>query len=281
MKKFLKIFLSTVLVLSFAFPVFAQRARRVDTSVRPLSADDAKERWEEFLVSRPVKDYCFKFDMAHLPRKSEAVEYFGYVWGRHLSGGTYSMRLKISQKSDAGKSAEFLFVSKNGVCRMFKKTGGKVEEIPHSDWFKPILDGLVYTPFDFAAPYKKWKSNYAGPGRVGRAVHFFDMRPDAEFAEKNPNLKKVRIALSREFNAPFYTEYYGEGESPERALMLDSIKKIGDVWFMKEIEMQDKKNRDKDKMKIVAIKFFDSLSPEIFDVENFGKEIENPILEEI
>lgn len=281
MNKFLKIFLSAALVLSFAVPAFSQRARRVDTSVRPLSADDASERWSEFLASRPAKDYCFKFDMAHLPRKSESVEYFGYVWGRHVSGGTYFMRLKIAKKSDENKSAEFLFISENGVCKMFKKTGGKIGEIPQSDWFKPILDGLVYTPFDFAAPYKKWKSNYAGPGRVGRAVHFFDMRPDAEFSEKNPNLKKVRIALSREFNAPFYTEYYGEGDSPERALTLDSIKKIGDVWFMKEIEMQDKKNRDKDKMKITAIKFFDSLPFEIFDVKNFEKEIENPILDEI
>lgn len=281
MNKFFKIFLSAALVLSFAFPSYAQRARRVDTSVRPLSADGARERWAEFLASRPVKDYCFKFDMVHLPRKSEGVDYFGYVWGRHVSGDTYFMRLKIAKKSDEKKSAEFLFVSENGVCKMFKKTGGKVVEIPQSDWFKPILDGLVYTPFDFAAPYKKWKSNYAGPGRQGRAVHFFDMRPDAEFAEKNPDLKKVRIALSREFNAPFYTEYYGGGEAPERTLMLDSIKKIDDVWFMKEIEMQDKKNRDKDKMKITAIKFFDSLSREIFYITNFGKEIENPILEEI
>lgn len=281
MKNFFRQLLFFTLIFTFAISAFAQRARRVDTSVRPLSIADANERWAEFLSSRPVKDYCFKFDMTHLPRKSEGVEYFGYVWGKHLSGDTFFMRLKIAKKVDEKESAEFLFLSENGICKMFKKFDGKVVEIPQSDWFKPILDGLIYTPFDFASPYKKWASNYAGAGRVGRAVHFFDMRPDAEFAKKNPNLKKVRIALSREFNAPFYTEYYGEGESPERTLLLGVIKKIDDIWFMKEVEMQDKKNRDKDKMEIVAIKFFNSIPFEIFDVKAFDKEIENPILDEI
>ena len=274
------LFLGFALVLAAA-PASAQRSRRADTSVRPLSIEDASARWAEFLANRPMRDYAFKFSLSHLPRKSDAAEYEGLFWGKHFSGDTFFMRLKIWRKSEESAAEEFLFVSENGECKMFKKSCGRAEQIPQSDWFKPILAGLIYSPFDFATPYKKWAANYAGPGRVGRAVHFFDMRPDEKFAAQNPQIKKVRIALSREFNAPFYTEYYGEGGEPSRTMLLDSIKKIDGVWFMKEMEMQDKSSRDKDKMKICAIKFYESLPLEIFTEKSLEDGIETPALDEI
>lgn len=270
-----------VLAAAAATPLGAQRARRVDTSVRPLAPEDASLRWAEFLASRPVRDYAFKFEMEHLPRKSAATEYEGYFWGKHFSGDTFFMRLKIWRKAEEGSAEEFLFVSENGECKMFKKECGKAAQIPQSDWFKPILAGLVYSPFDFATPYKKWAHNYAGPGRVGRAVHFFDMRPGEEFSRQNPQIKKVRIALSREFNAPFYTEYYGADGEVSRTMLLDAIKKIDGVWFMKEMEMQDAKSRDKDKMKIVAIKFFEDMPLDIFTEKSLEEGIEAPQVDEI
>ncbi|MBO7521689.1 MAG: outer membrane lipoprotein-sorting protein [Opitutales bacterium] len=280
MKKLFGFFCLGLMLVLAAAPADAQRARRADTSVRPLTREDADQRWAEFLASRPARDYAFKFELSHMPRKSPASEYEGYFWGKHFSGDTFFMRLKIWRKSEESSAEEFLFVSENGECKMFKKECGKPAQIPQSDWFKPLLAGLVYTPFDFAAPYKKWAANYAGPGRVGRAVHFFDMRPGGDFARQNPQIKKVRVALSREFNAPFYTEYYGEGDTPSRSMLLDSIKKIGDIWFMKEMEMQDKATRDKDKMKIAAVKF-DELPIEIFSEKSLEEGIENPILDEI
>lgn len=159
-----------------------------------------------------------------MPRRGESTFHSGSIWGRHISSDTFLQRIEINSKDPAKSAAAYLILSRGGAARVYAFDGSSVSEIPPEKWREPLLNGLIYSPFDLLAPYKGWPAAYAGPGRIVKAVHFFDLVPGAEDAAANPGLKKVRVALSREFNAPFQTEFFGPS-GVERVLSLDSVKR--------------------------------------------------------
>ena len=134
------------------------------------------------------------------------------------------------------------------------------------------MDGIIYSPFDVLMPFKTWKSTYYGPGRVARAVHFYDLMAPENFS----GISKIRVALSREFNAPFQTEYFDKDGDVSRVLSLGSVKKFDEKWIVKELEMFDKNSRDRDTIKIVSAKFLDKFPAGVFEVNELSKYFEAP-----
>lgn len=258
----------------------AQRSRNLSEVVHPLTPEDAAERWAEFAASRPADGYCFDFEIEHMPRRGESTFHSGSIWGRHISSDTFLQRIEINSKDPAKSAAAYLILSRGGAARVYAFDGSSVSEIPPEKWREPLLNGLIYSPFDLLAPYKGWPAAYAGPGRIVKAVHFFDLVPGAEDAAANPGLKKVRVALSREFNAPFQTEFFGPS-GVERVLSLDSVKKVEGNWIARRIEMSDKVSRDKDRISITAAKFTDAIPSETFSPETLGARAARPELESL
>jgi hypothetical protein len=129
-------------------------------------------------------------------------------------------------------------------------------------------------------PYKHWPWSYFGPGRVDYALHFFDLKAPAGFAENAPNFAVVRVALSREFNVPYQTEYFNADGKLMRTLSLSSVKKFQENWITKQIEMLDNVTRNKDKI-VIRQGSFEKLPVEIFDVRNLDKPADVPQLEDL
>lgn len=241
--------------------------------VFPLTPEEAAQRWSEFSATRPAADYCFAFELEHKPRKGESRVYDGLIWG--TAGDITQANTRISLRDrDSKEPAEFLILGNSGKPEIYRFKGGKTQKLETTQWLAPLMDGLIYSPFDVLMPFKTWDSSYFGPGRVARAVHFYDLKAPENFS--GANISKIRVALSREFNAPFQTEFFDKNGDVSRVLSLGSVKKFDEKWIVKELEMFDKNSRDRDTIKIVSAKFLKEFPEGIFDVEKLSKSFEAP-----
>ncbi len=245
------------LAVLFFFPAcgaFAQhKAPRAADKVHPLSQEEASERWREFSSSRPVADYCLDFTLTHVPRRDAESVYRGTLWGTEISADVV-MRVIVKKDGDE-KYSDFLLRAGKNYSEIIKFENGKAVVLGDEDWLKPVCDGLIYSVFDILMPYRFWNSvSYAGAGRIGQAVHYFDISAPKDFREKCPALRNVKVALSREFNSPVQTEIFGPEGVLLRTVTLDTFKKVDDLWIMLKIDIRDDVTRDKDKLKFTAAK---------------------------
>ncbi|MBO6101965.1 MAG: outer membrane lipoprotein-sorting protein [Opitutales bacterium] len=283
MKTLLKIFAALILAAASALPAFGQaRKSNKAAQVRDISQADAARRWSEFLESRPSGDYVFKFELEHMPRQSESAMYEGEIFGKYFSAQNFLMRVEIRPAQSPEKTKKYLLKKIGGKIGVWEESAGKIKKLDDPrDWLRPMLEGLIYTPFDVLMPFKSWPCKYAGAGRAMRAVHFFDLCAPDGFPKGEADLSRVRVALSREFNAPFQTEYFDAKGEVSKAVNLSSVKKIDGNWIVKKIETLDKKSRDKDKITILRAGFFDALDPKIFDESALAEPAKIPELKEL
>jgi len=267
--------MSTLGVLIFVFNLsHAQRTLRTNDRVAPLPSEAAKERWQEFFNSRQSENYFFEFDLVHIPRKSESTTYKGFLLGKYFDGN-YHTRLILS---DEKSNEDFLMIYSNrGEHKVYKfdKEINAPRLLEKSEWTNSFIKELISSPFEVFMPYKSWESFYTGAGRIGQAVYFYTLKSPSE------DLPNVRIALSREFNHPVQSEFLKENIA-QKTVSLSSVKKVGDYWIMKDVEIKDNISKDKDKMIVVAANLEDILDKKLFTPENLGKAIEQkPVLERI
>lgn len=274
MRKFLyAAFFCTGLFLALSSG-YSQGVRGNSSSrVFPLTPEEAARRWAEFSATRPAADYCFAFILEHKPRRGESRDYEGLIWG--TAGDVSQANTRISLRDKATKEpVEFLILGNSGKPEIYRFKGGKTEKLETTQWLSPLMEGLIYSPFDVLMPFKTWPSSYFGPGRVARAVHFYDLKAPENFS--GADISKIRVALSREFNAPFQTEFFDKNGDVSRVLSLGSVKKFDEKWIVKELEMFDKNSRDRDSIKIVSAKFLKEFPEGIFDVKTLSKTFEAP-----
>ncbi len=263
--------------------------RRADTRVVPLQQDDARQKWQNFKSSRTA-DCCMDFTIEHAPRRGESVEYAGTLFNLN-DGATTLTRILVEKAGNGGgasaasrPAADILLINSPGGAQVWKFDGNKAVRLPKSEWLSPIMDGLIYSPFDLLVPYKSWEAKYAGPGRIGQAVHFFDLQAPEDFnlpgGEPDVKVGKVRVALTREFDTPAAAEVYSNFGRLLKTLTLASAKKIDGVWLAAKLELRDDITRSKDILRFTAAKMRAALPKGIFSPESLGKRPEKPLLEE-
>ena len=276
MKRVFTYFLLGVLAVFVSANAFAQRSPRPADKVHRLTDEEALERWNEFLNSQTAPYYTFAMELEHRPRRGESVYYDAMMFGK-TRGNDFSIRLDISAREGGSSTTSFLIISESGKNKIYRSRGEKIEQLDESQWHVPLIEGLIYTPFDILMPYKHWPWKYYGAGRVGRALHFFDLLAPEGFASE---ISLVRVGLSREFNAPFQTEYFDSQKKLMRTMSLSSVKKFQENWITKQIEMQDAQLRDKDRLTIMRGSFT-PLPPEIFDAKILNVSALTPALEDL
>ncbi len=280
--------LSTLVVLFFFTSVYAQPSRTGRTADRvvPLSQQESAERWLEFTSSKLATDFCMDFTIRHIPRRGAETLYKGTIWGTEINGVS-TMRLRLSKDGNE-EFGDYILKSSKNFDSITKFENGEAIKLDYSAYHKPLLDGLIYTPFDLLMQYRYWKNvEYKGADRIGQAVHYFDISAPKEFAEKFPQINVVRIALSREFNHPVQTEFFDSQKNLVKTSTLSSVKKVGDFWIARQIDLRNDITRDKDRLTFIAARLatkFENLDL-IFDESKIeqqkGVDKIKPVLEEI
>lgn len=266
--------MSALAALIFVFDASAQPRRPVNDKVAPLSKREAAERWAEF-SSAKLADYCMSFSISHNPRRGESVFYDGLIFGSERDGAALT-RIRIKKSGDpSAKFADFILKNTPRGSEIFTAENGKWKKIPESEWFKPMLGGLVYSPFDILMPYRFWEARYDSAGRIGQAVYFFALAAPEGF---KGGVSKVVLALTRDFNAPAQTEIFGGDGKLVKTVSLGSVKKVDGLWIMRESSARDELSRDKDILRFRAAKLRAALPASVFSTDAAPTAPETPEL---
>ena len=265
--------LSTFFVLIFLPDVNGQFTHKPRFSEGiDLSPDAASERWGQFASSRLGGDYAMAFDLTHRPLRGEDVKYKGYMLGAEFGGAVYT-RIYVAPLAAIENGETFILKNSPSGSAVWKFENGKFVELKKQDWQKPLIKGLLYSPFDLLMPYKHWQAKYAGAGRVGQAVHNFDLENSA-FARQ-----KVRVSLTRDFNAPAQIQIF-ENSVLKKTARLGSVKKVDGLWIMREASVKDNSTRNNDVLRFTHAKFKIALPKEIF-APTSSKEIKIPSMQKL
>ena len=253
--------MGTFIVLIFLPAASAQALKKpkFDAGV-PLTEAAAAERWGEFAANRLGGDFCMKFSITHRPRRGEDVKYMGVIMGAERGDAVYT-RIQIAPAANPDAFESFIFKNGPRGSAVWKLENGKFAPLPPDRWFAPLCKGLLYSPFDIMMPYKFWDAKYAGSGRAGQPVNFFRLA-SAAFAQKT-----VEVALTKDFNVPAQIRIFAGGALVKTA-RLGSVKKIGDVWIMREASVKDESTKDSDVLLFTAGKFKISLPQSAFQPDS-------------
>ncbi len=218
--------------------------------IMPIDRVEAEERLEAVRGYIPESDLLLFFELVE--RRSgqgegrrlgilatgrignEAAHRFALIESRiGAADGVRSYRLDEEWRLRSGSSP----LIERGL------PGRSFEAVDRKQWMDPMVDGFSHTPFDLLMPFLYWeKFEYEGPDRVkGRSAHlirFFPGEVDSEMLEKH-QIRSVRIALDRKFNAPLLVEYLDEDESVVRSLRTVSFKEVDEVWTVGTVEARD------------------------------------------
>jgi hypothetical protein len=237
---------------------------------RALAALDA------FRNQRLPGDFAFKFDLRHLPRRGRETVYNGQMWGTwNRFGPLTRVRLDAPESEEA---PELDFLIQNGVRTGAWSTVRSAEEtevraLHGAALFAPLLNDVVYTPFDLQMPFVFWKRFiYEGETRrKGRPVFAFLMYPPVELEGASERIGSVRIFLDQKFNALVRAEIMDPEGTLKKTFKIVSFKKIQDQWIVKSVDLVDEVMRNKTRFSVVAAALGQNFHPDMFAPESLGK----------
>ncbi len=221
-------------------------------------------------------DYFFGFDLEVLPRRGKRTVVPGNMWGTRLDLGP-TFRAEIA--SPSGDSVE-RFLAVNGPEPLTWRKIAAEQGVTEVDQ-NQLLDSIAGTGislFELQMPFIYWPEFvYEGTTEIrGRAVHAFLMHPPDDFAAAHPQIAGVRLHLDAKFHALMQAVFLDENEEPERKMTVLDLKKLGDQWIVKSIEVRDEKTRDKVRFEVTRAALDLNFSAALFTPEFLTQEISPP-----
>ena len=98
-----------------------------------------------------------------------------------------------------------------------------------------------------------------------RHARCFDRPRPAEVAERHPALRGIRVYLDTQYTALVQAEFIGEGGRALKVLSVLDLKKIGDQWIVKSIDLRDEITRNKTRFIVTAAALKQQFASEVFD----------------
>jgi hypothetical protein len=258
-------------------PIFARQSERAGGEERSrfmerIDQAEGAERMADFRRQRLDGDYCFKFELEHLPRRGAAVRYQGRMWGSWNGLGPVS-RFELHPEPgqvDVGLSEAVHLIIQNGAePRAWIRKGAQqvFKMIVGDDVFEPVLPGVVYSPFDLQMPFIYWQEfEYEGPERVkSRIAQNFRMLPPVGSAAESKGVSAVRIALDDTYDALLQIEVLDvRGEALSR-FTVESFKKVQEQYVVKEVTLKDYSTKARTRFRVKAASVGLVLNPALFD----------------
>ncbi|MFP4203806.1 MAG: hypothetical protein ACLFS4_05690 [Opitutales bacterium] len=269
---------AVVLCMCGGFAVFGQGYKPME---RPRFMDriDEKEgarKIEAFRNQRLEGDYCFRFELEHLPRRGATETYHGVMWGSWNAEGPVTR--VVLQKAPEGNGAnaekeKLELIVRNGPNpRIWERSGGEdmFEEISGKQLFDPLLPGIVYTPFHLQMPFIYWQEyEYEGPDRIrSRVGQQFLMFPPADSEAEQSGIKAVRIAVDDAYNALLQVEVIDAGGAERSRVTVESFKKAQGQYIVKSIELTDNESHDRTRFRVRAASLGLELPQAMFDADS-------------
>lgn len=258
-------------------PAQAQKGYQPPPNYAQLGKPDqqqGREILEQFRHQGIAGDYFLEFELRVLPRHGAEHVLRGRLWGSRNADGPIS-RVSIGV-AESGAAPEVRLLVQSGanpaLWRWKEGSGVAGEPSDVAALFEPVA-GTDLTPFDLQMPFLYWPEFvYEGLARMrGRPAHQFLLYPPAAVAERHPALKGIRAYLDTQYTALVQAEYIGDEGRSLKILSVIDLKKIGDQWIVKSIDLRDETTRNKTRFAVTAAALHQQFAPQIFDPAHLGE----------
>ncbi len=199
-------------------------------------------------------NYWLAFELRVMPRKGEERTVSGQLLGAHNELGPIT---RLTLPGAGGLTGEKRWLIQSGpqpVTWLWSGDTGQARALTLAESFLPLA-GTDLTPFDLQMPFLYWPDFvYEGVAKVrGRPAHSYVLYPPADLAGVRPGLTGVRILLDTEFQAFLQAELLGDKGVTEKTITLLDLKKVGEQWLPKSIDLRNHLTRDKTRLTFTAV----------------------------
>lgn len=231
------------------------------------------DRFRQSIWAEPI--YA-EFDLREMPRRGDERLFKGRFWGSRNERGPVT-RVEL----DLGKG---------GFTHRFLVQGGADGETWTSDAgapgaanaqavVSPLVPGVEMAPFDILPmPYLYWlDAELVGLERIrGRPSYAFVFTPSADFSSHNPTVKSVRAYLDTQYDALVQSEISAQDGHVSKTLSLLDLRKVGDRWIPKDIDVRNEATRDKTRLSLTAVAVGIPMAASAFDPAELGAPLAPP-----
>lgn len=238
-----------VLAAASALPALAQADKFTLPIDRAATGNanqaDGAKILADFQRAGIAGDYWLSFEMRVMPRKGAERVITGTLFGARGPGGPLS-RLAIP--------GERWLIESGPQPSAWLAAGGEAPRQLAAGDAGQAVAGTDVTVFDLQMPFLYWTDfTYEGVAQMrSRPTHSFVLRPPAGQPAPVGGLTGVRVFLDAEFRALVQAEELGAGGAVEKSITLLDLKKVGDQWMMKAIDVRNHRTRDKTRFAITA-----------------------------
>jgi hypothetical protein len=281
-------------------PLAAQsRLNRPPPRYIQLTPPDQKvgaEILREMRAAGPDGDYYLEFELWVLPRRGEERRIPGRLWGSRNSEGPVSrMSLATGAGASAGQGgkkreagtgvgvgvAEARILVQGGprpaAWRWPAADGSTAIAVDEAALFEPLA-GTDLSAFDLQMPFLYWPDFvYEGKTRLGdRPADTFLLYPPASLAARRPDLAAMRVYLDPQYHALVKAEQLGENERVLKSMSVVELKKVGEQWIVKAVELRDETTRNKTRFVVRAAALGRDFAGGIFEPGNLSSTLGAP-----
>lgn len=189
-------------------------------------------------------DYWLAFELRVMPREGAERVVTGTLFGTRGVSGPLSRANVGGQRwlIESGPKPAAWLAAEDGAARELGATEGAL-----------ALADTGVTVFELQMPFLYWTDfTYEGEARVrGRPTHSFVLRPPA--GQPVPaGLTAVRVLLDVQFEALVQADELGASGTVEKTISLLDLKKVGEQWLVKAIDVRDARTRSKTRFSVTA-----------------------------
>jgi len=202
--------------------------------------------------------YWLSFELRVMPRQGAERLLEGDLFGTHGPAGPLT-RLALGDE-------RWLIQSGPAPAAWTAPAGRTVRAATTAETLQPVA-GTDFTLFDLQMPFLHWPDFvYEGLAKVrGRPAHQFVLYPTADYAAARPELSGMRVYIDTQFNALVQAEQLDLKGQPAKTVTLIDLKKIGEQWLVKSIDLRNHVTRDKTRLTFRATALGLALPAETFE----------------
>lgn len=273
-------FVFTALQALTTEPLLAQSTKRYrpQPDYVQLGTPDQEEGrriLEHFRQQGIEGDYYLEFDLRYLPRRGQERLHRGRLWGKRIAGAPV---LRVEVVEEQGQQLRYLIRGGEYPAAWLWSPGQEaVTRLEEADLLKPISNTFL-TPFDLQMPFLQWKDFvFEGIGKLrGRPAHRFLLYPPAEQATLLDKITAIRVSLDTQFGALVETSLLAEQNALLKTVSLMELKKVGEQWLIKSLDLRDEVSRSKTRLSFTAAAIGADLSVTLFEPDALQQSIEPP-----
>jgi hypothetical protein len=238
-----------VVAAACALPALAQADKFTLPVDRPATGNanqaDGAKILADFQGAGIAGDYWLSFELRVMPRKGAERSVTGTLLGARGPSGPLS-RLTIPGERwliESGPQPSAWLAAGDAAPRQLAPAEAG-----------QAVAGTDVTVFELQMPFLYWKDFlYEGQAVMrSRPTHSFVLRPPAGQAVPVAGLTGVRVYIDAEFRALVQAEELGAGAAVMKTITLLDLKKVGEQWMMKAIDVRDHRTRDKTRFSVTA-----------------------------